>query len=221
MKESGRIINDVVLSPQPLTVTRVGIKHNYRGDGYYITADGTYSKGIEAMGALNDPSGLSSDAPHAQFDKVDTRIEYNKKLPAALVLNTSLNAQYAWQSLYGSEQVAMGDYYTVRGFSGSNLAGDIGGYLRNDITWYWSEKARETLPEKVTSHIQPFVFTDAGSARMRFNNKYKNIAGAGGGIKFNIWRLNGEAGVSFPVAASDSIKTSDTEVYISMLAKTF
>jgi hemolysin activation/secretion protein len=221
MKESGRIINDVILSPQPLTVTRLGIKHNYRGDGYYVTADGTYSKGIKAMGALHDPTGLGSDSPHAQFDKIDTSIEFNKRLPAALVFNTSMNVQYAWQSLYGSEQVAMGDYYTVRGYSGSNVAGDIGGYLRNDITWYWSDKAKEMLPEKLTSHVQPFIFADAGGSRLRFNHKYKNIAGAGGGIKFNIWRLSGEMGIAFPVAASDSIKTEDTEIYVSILAKTF
>lgn len=222
LKESGRIINNVTLAPQSLTVARAGIIHRYIGNGFYVRSEGTYSRGLDTLGALSDPSGLADAAPHAQFDKVDASIDIVKPIAPSFTLDVTASGQYSPQSLYGSEQIVMGDYYTVRGFSGSEVAGDMGGYTRVEAQLKWTEGLKSILPEKFTQYTSPYSFMDAGAARLAHGDTdVAAMAGYGAGLKFNVWRFSGDLGVSAPIAYTDDVYDPGIEGYVNITTKLF
>lgn len=58
-------------------------------------------------------------------------IKVRNKLP--LYYTLTFDSQYSFDTLYGSDQFSVGGEYTVRGFRESNISGDIGYYIRNDL----------------------------------------------------------------------------------------
>src|SRR5690606_11658509 len=75
------------------------------------------------------------------------------------------SGQVSPDPLFSSEQMNLGDRYTVRGFQQQSVAGDSGGYMRNELLWNlppWTEN--ETI-NNVIGGLQPYAGLDGGFTR--------------------------------------------------------
>ena len=105
--------------------------------GGVLSLDLGYVRGLNALGALDDPGNLPSTLSHAQFAKYKYGIGYTLPL-RVFDRDDSFTSQFAGQKsedvLYGSEQISIGGVYSVRGFVRNTLAGDDGFYWRNEFS---------------------------------------------------------------------------------------
>jgi hemolysin activation/secretion protein len=100
-----------------------------------------YVRGLDAMGALQDPADLPANLPHAQFGKFMLDLGYSRRFDAgtqALILSSQFSGQYTRDTLYGSQQMLIGGASSVRGFMVNTLSGDSGYFLHNDLSAPWA-----------------------------------------------------------------------------------
>lgn len=160
-----------------------------------------WAEGLSSAGALRDMDDLPFVAPRAQFKKLKYGGSYSLPFPwlgAAWSLNSTLTGQSARTTLYGSEQMAIGGLYTVRGFVRSTLAGDSGYYLRNDLSLrQMISLAGVQLPTRW------FVALDMGAVRNRVPEVPQgSLVGAAAGASFSwkgaTWDIFGSCPVVMP-----------------------
>ncbi len=138
-KESRNYLNDQFLgvSSRKLTVLDLDLGLRARiGTGLLSTTLG-YVRGLNILGALDDPDDLPTDSPHAQFSLVTFNVDYRhvfELIGQRWSVSTSLLSQQARDPLYGSEQISIGGLYSVRGHIDNSLAGDDGYYWRNELS---------------------------------------------------------------------------------------
>ncbi len=160
-----------------------------------------FSKGLRQFNAIVDEDGRDVTSPRAQGAKI--RYTGGLILPFELLsLNASLSSQftgqYALEPLYGSEQITIGSFYTVRGFNRNSLSGDRGHYVRNELS--------VSLPVIPYTDItaKPFLAFDAGRIEGFKTTKDANFSGAAAGFRLVSKHLTAELSaaksISVPVA---------------------
>lgn len=105
--------------------------------GGSITLDLGYARGLNAMGALHDMNNLPDWAARAQFGKFKAGFNYTRPfrmLGKDASFTSQMTGQHTGTTLYGSEQIAIGGLYSVRGFVRNTLSGDNGYYWRNELS---------------------------------------------------------------------------------------
>ncbi|MBB6521093.1 ShlB/FhaC/HecB family hemolysin secretion/activation protein [Pseudoteredinibacter isoporae] len=198
LRESIRYINDTELVPQKLTVASLGVEHRYIAEKSRWLSSLNYSRGLDTLDATTDPADLVDAAPHAQFSKLEANVHFSRPLGELAYLQSLLAAQYAFDSLYGSEQVHLGGLGTVRGFIGQPFSGDRGFYLRNDVSW---PKAGKALSEWV-----PFIdvslssFIDLGYVKSRAENIYGRFEESLSGMGFSVNAYYGDSRIALTLA---------------------
>lgn len=123
-------------SSADLTILELGSNLSVIAAQALLSFDLGVATGVNALGATGDDASRPAGAPQAQFSK----LTYGASLyrPFALsktqgFLQSRLAGQHSSDSLYGSEQIAIGNLYTVRGFRDTSLPGQSGWYVRNDL----------------------------------------------------------------------------------------
>lgn len=187
-KETRSFLEDQLLGVSSRKLSIVDLDGNvstHVGDGILGLSLG-WTQGLSTAGALRDMDNLPLEAPRAQFKKLKYGATYN--LPflwqgGEWTLSSALTGQSARTTLYGSEQMAIGGIYTVRGFSRSTLAGDSGYYLRNDLSLrQLINLAGAQLPTRW------FVALDMGAVRNRVPEVPQGmLAGMAAGASIN-WK---------------------------------
>ncbi len=149
-------LNDVLLesSSRKLSNVSVGINHSQKLWSGFATLNPTYTHGVPWLGAEDD-HGKASYAPKAEFSKWNVSGSYYFPLTEKLTWLSSLYGQWTPDRLYGSERLTLGGESSIRGFKEQYLAGDSGGYLRNEISWNLL-----TLP--VLGNINAIAAVDGG-----------------------------------------------------------
>jgi len=138
-KESNSFLENVRLdsSSRKLAVFDVGVNHVVRGLGSIWSASLNYSRGLGILDALEDGPESSNSIPKAQFEKLGWDVSLN--LPIKGRGDWSYRGDWSGQissdPLFGTEQIAIGDLSSVRGFRDSPVSGDSGLYFNNDIRW--------------------------------------------------------------------------------------
>lgn len=125
------------LSSRSLSVLDIDTTGSSLMLGGVATASLGYARGLKLGGALRDADGLPDIAPHAQFGKFKLGLGYLLPFSVAntdMQFSTQFNAQRAQQVLYGSEQVLIGGFYSIRGFRNNTLSGDHGWTSRNEVS---------------------------------------------------------------------------------------
>jgi hemolysin activation/secretion protein len=128
-----------------------------------LTFGAGYSRGLKAFNALRDLPDLPGDAPRAQFDKFRVSAAYFNSLGLGrqrIDLSSVFAAQFTGDTLFGSEQFAVGGVYSVRGFRETTLANDKGFYLRNEISA--PMQVGSAFQQPVT--LKPYIGLDVGRA---------------------------------------------------------
>lgn len=113
---------------------------SYFNDTTSIYLNPSYSRGLKILNAKKDEENMASTAPKAQFDAFKLYANFSKrfslpKINAPLTFVSEMNGQYAKQTLFGSEQISVGGYYSVRGFRENYINGDSGYYFRNKLNF--------------------------------------------------------------------------------------
>jgi hemolysin activation/secretion protein len=185
-RSSDRFINAVQLTPQTLTTVDFGWRRMKLSEGARNSFDVTLTLGTPWLGADIDHSESTAGVPRAQFAKLAGGWQRQAALDTFGTLVTDLRLQYSPQVLYGAEQMALGSYSTVRGFTESVAVGDSGLFVRNDLYLApdtWSKALPPKLAEKLATKLQPHLFLDMGVV---FDNaRHTQEAAGGAGIGFS------------------------------------
>lgn len=206
-KESRNYIAGTLLgvSSRRLAVLDVGANVSTEILSGYGSAGITYSRGLSAFGALDDPAGLPKDLPHAQFDKLSLNASWFKGFSIAdqsLSWSTQISAQKAFDTLHGSEQISVGGLYSVRGFHEEQLANDRGYFVRNDLTL---NKHLGTVHGMDVS-FRPYVALDAGAVSGRAaGTDHGTLIGLAGGFKLGLG-----SNALLEIMTGRPLKTDDT-----------
>jgi hemolysin activation/secretion protein len=167
MKSSNNYLADQFLevSSRNLTVADVSLNYTTGVLGGVATIEGGYSRGLDALGALNDADGLPGYAPRAQFRRYNYSASYALPFRAGWAngsFTSAIFGQHALTALYGSEQMLVGGIYSVRGFDETSLTGDNGLVWRNELSF------RFGLPGlSQQTVLRPYLGFDWGRTRMR------------------------------------------------------
>ncbi len=215
-RESQREINNLALTPQKLAVLRLGYNQLRRfqlGEkaGFW-TIDLSYSRGLDALDATDDDdvADLPSDSAHAQFDKINVAANVSLALNQRWAYRGGFDAQWANEGLFGSEQFFVGGAASVRGFAESTAAGERGLAMRHELS---CDGWPALLDEKVK--LQPFLFLDAARVQLIAEGEWKNLVGAGFGVRANGRRFSAEIAIGEPLKAPETIE-KDTRAHASV-----
>jgi hemolysin activation/secretion protein len=183
-----RSINGIELSPQDLTVLRVGVNGLRRFVAHDQAAAATWdagvSQGLPWLGASHDLDDIGQLDAHSQFTKLDGGATLQAALGTLLgsqwVYRGTFSGQYTHVALFGNEQIFLGGMDSVRGFTEGGISGDSGFYFRNEAAW-------QNVPAWHDAHIEPYVFLDGGKAHLVAQGGWPTLAGAGVGARAE-WR---------------------------------
>ncbi|MET3130920.1 hemolysin activation/secretion protein [Oxalobacteraceae bacterium GrIS 1.11] len=176
----------LAVSSRQLTVLDLDASLNTRFAEGALTLELGYAAGLNSGAALRDADDLPDGAPHAQFGKWKAGFSYARPFRVwgqDASFSSELTAQKAVNTLYGSEQIAIGGLYSVRGFVRNSLSGDDGYYLRNELSLRRSlTLAGETIGSRW------YIAYDSGVVSNRAPNVPQGrLAGMALGVAFN-WR---------------------------------
>ena len=127
------------------------LKHSRLGEKARNSDDATLTFGTTLFGADKDVPGIGSDIPRAQFFKINAGWQRQGALGPAGTLVTDLRAQWSPHTLYGTQQLSLGSYSTVRGYEASVATGDMGVYMLNDL--YLTSNIWNFLPEEAAGKV--------------------------------------------------------------------
>lgn len=224
-RRSDRFINDSRLVPQRLTTFDVGFNHIRLGETSRNYFDTTLSFGLTAFGANRDLSDPARDEPRAQFAKFLGGWQRQAGLLQIGTLVTDLRLQYSPYALYGSEQLALGSYSTVRGYADAQVSGDSGAYIRTDLyldAAVWTRILPEAMREDVAQRMQPLLFLDAGFAYDRASRKTTSAAGLGLGVSWHFDKVTASGIIGVPlVNAQNRVRSGEPVAQIRLDLKTW
>lgn len=147
------------------------------------------SQGVRMLNAKVDQDGTGVTSPHAQGGKL--RYTGGLALPfdalgQNLLFTSQATGQFATAPLYGSEQITLGSFYTVRGFNRNSLSGDRGWFVRNELS--------TSLPALPFTDIvpRPFLGFDGGRIEGYKTTRDANMTGVAGGFRFSGKHFTGE-----------------------------
>jgi hemolysin activation/secretion protein len=205
VRAAEREINNIALTPQHLSVLRLGYSKLRRfqlGDkaGFW-TVDLGYSRGLDALDATKDSSvaDLPTEAAHAQFDKYNLAANVSLALNERWTYRGSFDAQWADQGLFGSEQFFAGGAASVRGFAESAIAGERGLGMRHELAYVGWPLLNNTL------RLAPFIFVDAARAQLIAEGDWRDLVGTGAGVRASGKHFSAELILAQPLQAPESI----------------
>lgn len=197
-KESASYLNGQKqqISQRKLSIINAGLSLAfYPNEKTNIYLKPSYSRGLKILNAQQDQANIKSDTPKAQFEifKFYANFSYRLNIPkinAPVILSTELDSQFAKQTLFGSEQFAVGGYYSVRGFRENYITGDSGYYFRNKANFNigslilplfsninQDSKSLNFLQYLNKLKLEPFY--DFGYVRNKYNGSDGGLSGAG------------------------------------------
>jgi hemolysin activation/secretion protein len=152
-----------------LTILNLGFSaSSYFNNGFSLYFKPTYIRGLTALNAKKDQQNISSSTAKAQFEALKFYASAAKKFTTIpLTFSTEMDSQISKQTLFGSEQFAVGGYYSVRGFKENYVSADSGYYFRNKVSF--------SPGFKVT--FEPFY--DYGYAKNKYDGSSGRLSGTG------------------------------------------
>lgn len=152
-----------------LTILNLGFSaSSYFSNNASLYFKPTYILGLTALNAKKDQQNISSSTAKAQFEALKFYASAAKKFTSIpLTFSSEMDSQISKQTLFGSEQFAIGGYYSVRGFKENYVSADSGYYFRNKISF--------SPGFKVT--FEPFY--DYGYAKNKYDGSSGRLSGTG------------------------------------------
>ena len=225
-KANNSYLQDVRLdsSSRKLTVFTINIDHVIRKTGIIWSYSLDYARGLDLLDAEEDGPVRSDDVPRAQFEKIGWNISANlpiKTFGKKWRYRGNLIGQYAIDPLFGTEQISLGDSYSVRGFRNSPVSGDTGTFIKNDFSWNSDAK------KGVLKGLSVIYGIDAGYVQAKNGNISNSgeasafLVGAALGVTQNLnWakhqQLYWSATLAAPLVAPDYVVKDDYVIYANL-----
>lgn len=158
--------NDVVgartdASSPKLSVLGASLDHAQRVMGGVLHGSLEYDAGLSAFGARNDESWPHS--PKAEFTKYQADLSYGLPLSIGGLdwsWSSTAHGQWSTDSLYSTEQIAIGGQSSVRGYKDQVLQGNRGAYWRNELSVALPTGVEDI--DQTFGVLRPFVGYDIG-----------------------------------------------------------
>ncbi|MDR0527998.1 MAG: ShlB/FhaC/HecB family hemolysin secretion/activation protein [Zoogloeaceae bacterium] len=125
------------ISSHRLTEFQLAFYHGQRIGSAYVNADVGWQRGIRALDAQSGKHSRA-DAPEARYNKYTLTASYLHPFLLGgqqLSAESFLHIQRSEDALFSPQRVSLGGLYSVRGFKEWSLAGNSGGYWRNQLHW--------------------------------------------------------------------------------------
>ena len=154
----------IVSSSADLTLLDLGTSLTWAYGGALFSLNAGITRGVNALEATKDDHTRPDGAPQAQYQKITYGASVLKSFeagPVPLSWQTTISGQDSHNALYGTEQIAIGNLYTVRGFRTTVLSGKGGAYVRNDLGMPLP-LARLLGSAAPNGQIRPYIGYDAG-----------------------------------------------------------
>jgi hemolysin activation/secretion protein len=203
----------LAVSSRKLTILDVDANWFSRFHGLIVNAGLGWSKGLTDFGALKDEDGAVTSSPQAQGSKF--RYSGGVTVPfdvlgQDMTFSSQLSGQFALVPLYGSEQLTLGSFYTVRGFNRNSLSGDRALYVRNEIS--------TSLPTFSFLDItpRPFIGFDMGRIEQFKTANDAELSGAALGVRFAGKYVSGELSAAKSIAVPTSIEREPVQFSATM-----
>lgn len=221
LKDTFNYVEDTRLdaSSRRLAIATVDVAHSRRILGGALSLGLAHDAGLHTMGAESD-AGRDPDAPEAQFEKWTADASYWHPLPApegyALSWASAARGQWTPDTLHSTERISIGSQYSVRGFKEQSASGDVGGYLRNDLSL--------TLPasgdadfDRLFGRISLGLGYDVGAIRRDRADAYERGRLSGAALSVSSGgRIPIRAVWARPISAPSFIARDDNVFYVSM-----
>lgn len=207
-------------SSYSLSVGGLGLSHSRRMLGGLLSLRGTWERGLDMVHAEADEAGRAKDAPHAQFDKATADVSYFRPFElGGLSLAYSGNAHGQWTetTLYSPERISLGSQYSVRGFDADYVTGDVGVYLRNELSLTLPETGQGWIDQGL-GRVTPFIAVDYGALRGDSKDDYERgaVAGWAAGVRTSGGAVMLSATYAQPLTAPAFVRERDHEAYLSL-----
>jgi hemolysin activation/secretion protein len=139
LKKKESYIEDQKIDTQSGRLSLVRAQADYSGYlcGGFLTAGADYRRGMKILGAGRESSDLPGDMPSACFNICGADLGWNRFFSLFgrnIGYFLYLSGQYSGETLHSSEKMTLGDLHTVRGFREFSASGDMGCFMRNEIS---------------------------------------------------------------------------------------
>lgn len=201
----------IEVNSRPYTSATYSVEHVTRLLGGSLYSDISYSRGQSYLGGRHAAYSDENRTP-IHFQKFEANAAWARPLELwgrSVILNSRVGAVYSRKNMLESEQLAIGDEYTVRGFRNSPMFGDQGVFSTNTLN----------VPIAVMGGtISPLVGLDAGYVKnVTYDERNGSLAGFAVGVTGS-WKYGGGSVVlGVPLMAEERVTdiTDPVAVYIS------
>jgi hemolysin activation/secretion protein len=194
-RQSRNFIMDQLLetSSYQLSSLRLGLNVATRVERHFFTLNPALTLGTDWFGADSD-RGHSDVWPQAQFEKWGLFGSYSTAGEQWGWLST-FNAQWTPDRLYSVERLSLGGEASVRGFKEQSISGDVGGYLRSELSWQGATPAW-------LGQWRTWLALDMGRVDMgNQGDEWRGLVGTAIGWEQRYRHFTGNISVGFPLSA--------------------
>ncbi|KRP70597.1 MULTISPECIES: ShlB/FhaC/HecB family hemolysin secretion/activation protein [Pseudomonas] len=127
----------LALSSNRLSEAQVGVNHGRRIGGSFLNIDLGMQNGIGAFDAQanHDPKPGQPDARYRKYTATVSYLYPFKLWGESLSFSSLMTGQRSEDVLFSPQRMSLGGQSSIRGYKDQMLAGDSGGYWRNDLRW--------------------------------------------------------------------------------------
>jgi hemolysin activation/secretion protein len=124
-------------SSNRLTELQYGFNHGRRIGYAFVNLDLGLQQGIGAFDAQanHDPRGAMPDARYRKYTATATYLHPFRWWGESFSFTSLMTGQRSEDVLFSPQRISLGGQSSIRGYKDQSLAGDSGGYWRNDLRW--------------------------------------------------------------------------------------
>lgn len=125
------------VSSQRLSEMQLGFNHGRRVGSAFVNLDIGWQHGTGSFDAQRrgNPQYGEPDARYRKYTLTLSAMQPFQLWGESFTFDSLLNAQKSEDVLYSPQRISIGGLASVRGFKDQSLAGDTGGYWRNQMRW--------------------------------------------------------------------------------------
>jgi hemolysin activation/secretion protein len=202
----------IEVSSYKTTLAQLDLIHTYLQTWGQLQSTLSYYEGKDWFGAKEDEHATESNQPKLEFNKISLNLNLiNFFTDRTYNTNSTLHIQQTADYLYNNDKLTVGSNWTVRGYGTTNLAGNNGWYLKNDLIKTYVIKQYP----KLLQTISPFIGMDYGKIKCEFDNEYNcdNIYSASIGLRANAKNLKFDITHSKPLKEINQEHKLDDRLY--------
>ncbi len=193
------------ISSRILSIGSLDLTHARQLYGGQLAASAGYQRGLDLFGAFDDKTAMDG-SPKGQFNKAVFSLRYFRPFRVGKFIATysgSLSGQWSPDLLFGSEQMSLGGYSTVRGLREAVLFGNRAAMTRHELALQLPPFKSAGLTKRL-GQLETYIAADYG--KVFTESKYQIEGGSLAGATLGLRARGGN--ISFDLSWSDIVASS-------------